>query len=747
LTKIVLVILILFSSVNLFHSQTNPCISQNSIKIVVLGSSTAAGTGPSAYDSAWVNRYRNYLLSLNPSNQVVNLAQGGYTTYKIMRTGFTPPPGRPTPDVNKNITAALALNPDAIIVNMPSNDVSNGFSYQEQMNNLDSVVALANSNNVPIWICTTQPKNFSNAATRQLQEDLKDSILIRFAPNTLDFWTTIALSDNSIDPNYDSGDGTHLNDAAHAIFNNRVIDLNLPLQLYVPTSSVDYAIIDASPNGNIGCGDSSTLVTVVVANLGITETSSTQIIIKNTNQLNGIITTDTLIQVGGISTCSMDTFIFNLNLYEQGNYELDAYHLNTNDTISQNDTLHFFIQSSGHPTLIPNNDSICNSGIVQFSVSTNTADTVLWFANSSDTIAIGSGNVYNFGSISSTTTLFAEAIRGNLFFDDSLKTTTSSTTNWNGAMFDLVAHDNIIVDSFQLKINTLGVQEVELYTKPGTHLGYETNSTPWTYRGSVLVNVTNNQNYTNIPLGSISINNGDTMGMYFQMTNTSSLLSYRSVSAPITRSTNQLEIITGSGSSHNFGGNYFPRDLNCGVYYHYGNRPQGECSTGKVPVTVFVGNATFNLGNDTIIDIVDVITLYSPPGYTNHLWSNGSTADSLVISASTLGFGIHYISLSLTDSLGCQGMDSIVVAVADLVGMEELHSGIYFYPNPTKDKLHFSENIEQIKIYDLRGVLVYEQLEPSKLIYLNSLSEGTYILEFSRNGEKYLEKVVKNSSF
>ncbi|MDG1657241.1 MAG: SGNH/GDSL hydrolase family protein, partial [Crocinitomicaceae bacterium] len=173
-------------------AQTNPCVSLDSFKIVILGSSTAAGTGPSSPDSAWVNRYRDYLQSINPANDVINLAVGGYNTYRIMPTSFIPPPSRPLPDPARNITAALALNPDAIIVNMPSNDVAAGYSYAEQIFNFDSIITVSGTGSVPIWICTTQPRNFS-LAQQQLQWDLKDSIIALYSPNVIDFWSSIAM--------------------------------------------------------------------------------------------------------------------------------------------------------------------------------------------------------------------------------------------------------------------------------------------------------------------------------------------------------------------------------------------------------------------------------------------------------------------------------------------------------------------------------------------------------------------------
>ncbi|MEO1448111.1 MAG: SGNH/GDSL hydrolase family protein, partial [Bacteroidota bacterium] len=110
-----------------------PCWSSQSLHIVVLGSSTAAGAGASPVDSAWVWRYRHYLQSINPANQVSNLAVGGFTSYRIMPTGFVPPASRPSPDTTHNITTALTLAPDAIIINLPSNDVSSGYTVAEQL--------------------------------------------------------------------------------------------------------------------------------------------------------------------------------------------------------------------------------------------------------------------------------------------------------------------------------------------------------------------------------------------------------------------------------------------------------------------------------------------------------------------------------------------------------------------------------------------------------------------------------------
>ncbi|MCB1150184.1 T9SS type A sorting domain-containing protein [bacterium] len=194
--------------------------------IVVLGSSTAAGTGASHPDSSWVGRYRNFVQDQYAVTQVVNLAVGGYTTYHLMPDGFTPPANRPSPSVEHNITRALAYHPWAIIVNLPSNDVTSGYSLEEQLANYDVITGLADAAGVPIWISTTQPRNLTEPS-RILQHTMADTTLALYGDHAIDFWYGVALADGTIDPALDSGDGIHLNDAGHAVLYQRVVDSGL----------------------------------------------------------------------------------------------------------------------------------------------------------------------------------------------------------------------------------------------------------------------------------------------------------------------------------------------------------------------------------------------------------------------------------------------------------------------------------------------------------------------------------------
>ncbi len=192
-----------------------------SLKVVVLGSSTAEGTGASSpSQTSWVAKYTTYLKSINENYELLNLGKGGYTTYHIMPNGHSVV-DRPSPDTERNITRALSYNPDVIIVNMPSNDVNNGYSYSEIMANYDALKSLAESAGVQIYFTTTQPRNMDEER-RQQQIAIKDGIIANFPDRYIDFWSGIAEVDGRIKPLYDY-DNIHVNDAGHDILYQKVV--------------------------------------------------------------------------------------------------------------------------------------------------------------------------------------------------------------------------------------------------------------------------------------------------------------------------------------------------------------------------------------------------------------------------------------------------------------------------------------------------------------------------------------------
>jgi lysophospholipase L1-like esterase len=96
------------------------------------------------------------------------------------------------------------------------------------MDNYERVAALATDAGVAVWVMTAQPRNFSAQAQLDALFEARDAIVTRFGDKSIDFWTDIAAGDGTILPELDSGDGIHLNDAAHGILAERVIGKEIP---------------------------------------------------------------------------------------------------------------------------------------------------------------------------------------------------------------------------------------------------------------------------------------------------------------------------------------------------------------------------------------------------------------------------------------------------------------------------------------------------------------------------------------
>ncbi len=739
-------VLILLSFKALTLAQNNPCVAFQDYTIVVLGSSTAAGAGVSQSDSAWVNKYREYLKSINTNNEVINLAVGGYNTYRIMPTNFTPPANRPFPDINRNITEAIGLQPDAIIINMPSNDVAAGYSYQEQMFNLDTIKYIAGMNNIPVWICTTQPRNFSSVSDRQLQEDLKDSILQIYGSNSIDFWTTIGQPDNTINPTYNSGDGVHLNDAGHHILFQRVKNSSILDTIFEPDTLVDYSTLSISPLLENQCGDSLTEIEVIISAGQGLDTQYTTLNFEIENLLSGSTESDSIIFNNGLPVCTIDTVYFYANTYLKGIYKLNAAISNSSDVNNTNDSISNNFSTLGHPNIQVWDDTLCEPGYASLEVVAEAGDTVFWFENLSSS-SIASGQLFTTPWLNTETTYYAESVRGNLYHSNELFTTQTSSINWNGTMFNLIPNQDIIVDSFDVKINTLGIQGVEIYYVQGSYLGNEMNSTVWILLGTSNVNVLSADEMTSVPIGNLPLTANDTFGIYIQMANPSSRLSYLNTGSEEIRSSPELTIITGSGINHNFSGTHHPRDWNGRVYYHFGERPEGECSTGRQLVTVLVDTLSFSIGNDTIIDIADSLVITAPENTDDHLWFNSETDSTITVYAQDLGPGIHHINVTFYDSLGCYKTSAFILGVATLASLNKNQiSEAVVYPNPTRGLIYYDlEKVQSVTVFDMQGKqLISYQANSSNQLDISNLSAGYYIIRFNTETGIFQSMISKN---
>ncbi len=571
----------------------NPCARATDIHIVVIGSSTAAGTGPTNSANAWVNRYRTYLQNINPNNLVTNLAVGGTTTYHIMPDWFVAPSNRPVVTPAKNVSQAITLGADAIIVNMPSNDASNGFGVNEQMFNFRTIANVADSMGIPVWVCTTQPKNFS-AAKKAIQTAVRDSILNYFGSKAIDFWTGFADATDGLATFYDSGDGTHMNDTAHAELNQRVIAEGIPNIVSDTLSYTDHIVNNIYLTNTSICGDSNTMLHVVVTNLGANSAVTENLQVRYQDHVlmtTGNIGQNTINQLGA---CVSDTFHFAVNSANGLNQSYHAYVNQSNDAdISNDSSATISLLTTGHPSIAVLNDTVMSGANAILTANTGTQDTIVWYDAPTGGSIIGYGNQYPINSVTTNQTVYPEAVRGPLHFASSLFTTWNTTTDWNGMMFDLVATDTIVVDSFRIKIHTTGLQNIVGYQRTGSLIGNEMNSSAWNLWGVDTVNAVLQGDVQTINFSDVTLHPNDTLGVYLHMQTSGSRLLYRN-GAATTYSNAELKVMHGTGVTHTFGATYSPRNFSGEVFYHHGFNPKGNCTSGRVPVAAILLWPTLN---------------------------------------------------------------------------------------------------------------------------------------------------------
>jgi hypothetical protein len=187
------------------------------VKVVVLGSSTAAGAGVSLSSKAWVNLLTSRLATDYPGiTSVENRAIGGLTTYQILPTGTVNSANRPAVNTAANITAALQLNPQIILINMPSNDVAHGFSDEETLNNYRTVINLAQAAGVKVFLTGTQPRGDISLLNRQRLQTQNQVLLSTYGVACVNIYDELVdLSTYGVKSVYNSGDNLHVNDAGH----------------------------------------------------------------------------------------------------------------------------------------------------------------------------------------------------------------------------------------------------------------------------------------------------------------------------------------------------------------------------------------------------------------------------------------------------------------------------------------------------------------------------------------------------
>ena len=153
-----------------------------------------------------------------------------------------------------------------------------------------------------------------------------------------------------------------------------------------------------------------------------------------------------------------------------------------------------------------------------------------------------------------------------------------------------------------------------------------------------------------------------------------------------------------------------------------------------------------NLGNDTLLQSGGTIVLDAGSGYSSYLWSDGSTNQSIVASAGSTYWVI------VTDVYGCQGSDTIDIAIQVSVNYAGNGTEMYVYPNPAHSKVNYSFNSigqqGKISLVDMQGRILFEKevsspAESHGSIDVSGFANGIYFLTFiSENGMQQVRLTI-----
>lgn len=182
-------------------------------KIVVIGSSTAAGTGASTPASSWVGLLRPWAWE-TLGWRVDNLATPGTLTSSATCA-----------IADSALKKAFALGATHLIVSFPSNDATVGIAPKLTLKYWNSIFQCAAENGVKVAAMSTLPRAGltpdQSKSIAQVDQSLKQIL----GPCFIDIKNELIAPDG-VNPkiSLSAGDGVHFNDQGHLVIFNRVTD-------------------------------------------------------------------------------------------------------------------------------------------------------------------------------------------------------------------------------------------------------------------------------------------------------------------------------------------------------------------------------------------------------------------------------------------------------------------------------------------------------------------------------------------
>ena len=199
----------------------------------------------------------------------------------------------------------------------------------------------------------------------------------------------------------------------------------------------------------------------------------------------------------------------------------------------------------------------------------------------------------------------------------SLTTTFADNNGFRGNMFDIMAINDIVINSFDVN-SAAGTHDYEVYWKMGSYVGSETYAGDWTLVGSAVgVLSAGDGNPTALGLNmNISVGAGDMVSFYiYNLTSNDFNYVNGTTEGALWASDANLEIYEGVGKGNPIftGGTFRPRNFSGNIVYDFGTPPSStlDFTCADVGDNTVMVTATDESGNTatcmSVITIVDDI--------------------------------------------------------------------------------------------------------------------------------------------
>jgi len=294
------------------------------------------------------------------------------------------------------------------------------------------------------------------------------------------------------------------------------------------------------------------------------------------------------------------------------------------------------------------------------------------------------------------------------FLNKVLLTQDTAKVGRQGAMFNILAHDDVIIDSIAVKVLPTPQQvQAEIYGKTGSYRNFETDFNAWTQLGAYFnfPSAANGLTVIPIPINQ-SIAKGETYAFYVTSTNQTPVnFAYGNgtgAQETVFKSDGVIDFIQGTVNNYPFGTFVpnAPRVLNARIYYSTKAGLKYSWSTGDTTATLLFApqqtgmysvvvydtsgcknrdsvyisvlpSPLVNAGNDTTICPDLGYVLQGQATVADVQWSPGLglSATNVLQPSVSIGAATTYV-LSATGSNGCVSTDTVFLQVFDLPFVE-----------------------------------------------------------------------------